>query len=149
MKQERHATIRAIIADRVVETQEELLRYLKEAGYHNVTQATVSRDMRELRLVKAPDESGHYRYCVPKADATETYGAIFKQAATRVDYAGNNVVIKCHSGTAGAACAALDHWQLEGVVGTLAGDATILIITRTPEWAAELSQRFLKMLHGR
>ena len=127
MKKKRHEKIKEIIAENVVETQEDLLRYLKQAGYE-VTQATVSRDMKELRLVKGLDARENYRYMSPKSEIPKlnmNYADIFLRAVIHVDYAINNVVLKCHSGMANAACAALDQMHLESVVGTLAGDDTI------------------------
>ncbi len=151
MKKKRHEKIKEIIADHVVETQEDLLRYLKTAGYE-VTQATVSRDMKELRLVKALDSRENYRYMSPKNELPKLsmdYADIFLRAVVHVDHAMNNVVLKCHSGMANAACAALDHMNLASVVGTLAGDDTILVITRTEQQSQNLSNEFTEMLHNR
>lgn len=151
MKKKRHEKIKEIIADNVVETQEDLLRYLKQAGYE-VTQATVSRDMKELRLVKGLDSQENYRYMSPKSEFPKlnmNYADIFLGAVIHVDYAMNNVVLKCHSGMANAACAALDQMRLESVIGTLAGDDTILVITRTEQQAQNLVSEFTQMLHNR
>lgn len=151
MKKKRHEKIKEIITEHVVETQEDLLHYLKQAGYE-VTQATVSRDMKELRLIKALDAKENYRYMSPKNDLsrlTMNYAEIFTGAVIHVDYAMNNVVLKCHSGMANAACAALDNMQLSSIVGTLAGDDTILVITRTEQQAQNLSYEFSQMLSDR
>ncbi len=151
MKKRRHEKIKEIIVDHVVETQEDLLRYLKEAGYE-VTQATVSRDMKELRLVKGLDSRENYRYMSPKSELPKmnmNFSHIFLGAVIRVDHAINNVVIKCHSGMANAACAALDNMNLSSIVGTLAGDDTILVITRTEQQAQNLSKELAEMLHDR
>ena len=151
MKKRRHEKIKEIIVNHVVETQEDLLRYLKEAGYQ-VTQATVSRDMKELRLVKGLDSRENYRYMSPKSELPKlnmNFSHIFLGAVIHVDYAMNNVVLKCHSGMANAACAALDNMNLSSVVGTLAGDDTILIITRTEQQAQNLSRELTEMLQER
>ncbi|MBR4867625.1 MAG: arginine repressor [Clostridia bacterium] len=151
MKKRRHEKIKEIIVNYVVETQEDLLRYLKEAGYE-VTQATVSRDMKELRLVKALDSNENYRYMSPKSELPKlslNFADIFLGAVIHVDYAVNNVVIKCHSGMANAACAALDNMNLSSVVGTLAGDDTIFVITRTEQQAQNLSLELTEMLQER
>jgi len=151
MKKQRHEKIKEIIVDHVVETQEDLLRHLKSAGYE-VTQATVSRDMKELRLVKALDPQENYRYMSPKSELPKmgmNFSDIFMGAVVHVDYAMNNVVLKCHSGMANAACAALDNMSLSSIVGTLAGDDTILAITRTEQQAQNLAHEFTMMLHSR
>lgn len=148
MKKKRLEKIKEIIAQNVVETQEDLLAHLKLAGYQ-VTQATVSRDMKELRLVKALDAMENYRYMSPKSELPKlqmNFNDIFIGGVIGVDYAMNNVVLKCHSGMANAACAALDQMEIESVVGTLAGDDTILVITRTPGQAEQLAKEFSKML---
>ncbi|MBR6548368.1 MAG: arginine repressor [Clostridia bacterium] len=151
MKKQRHEKIKEIIAEYVVETQEDLLRYLKSAGYE-VTQATVSRDMKELRLIKALDSHENYRYMSPKSEISKlgmNFSDIFMGAVVHVDYAMNNVVLKCHSGMANAACAALDNMNLSSIVGTLAGDDTILAITRTEQQAQNLAHEFTMMLRDR
>ncbi len=151
MKKKRHEKIKEIIVDHVVETQEDLLRHLKAAGYE-VTQATVSRDMKELRLIKALDSRENYRYMIPKSELPKlsmNYADIFLRAVLHVDYAMNNVVLKCHSGMANAACAALDNMNLSSIIGTLAGDDTILVITRTEQQAQNLANEFTQMLHDR
>ena len=148
MKKKRLEKIKEIIAQNVVETQEDLLIHLKQAGYE-VTQATVSRDMKELRLVKALDSMENYRYMSPKSEIPKfqmNFNGIFTGGVIGVDYAMNNVVLKCHSGMANAACAALDQMEMDSVVGTLAGDDTILVITRTPVQAEMLAKEFSKML---
>lgn len=148
MKKKRLEKIKEIIAQNVVETQEDLLIHLKQAGYE-VTQATVSRDMKELRLVKALDSMENYRYMSPKNEIPKfqmNFNDIFTGGVIGVDYAMNNVVLKCHSGMANAACAALDQMEMESVVGTLAGDDTILVITRTSQQAEMLAKEFSKML---
>lgn len=150
MKKRRHEIIKDIISSHIVETQEDLLKHLRNAGF-DVTQATVSRDMKELRLVKALDAKENYRYMSPHKELpalTMNYSDIFKSSVIHVDYAMNNVVLKCHSGMANAACAAIDQIHLEAVIGTLAGDDTILVITRTEEQAKILCEEFSQMVNG-
>ena len=151
MKKRRHAKIREIIESHSIETQEELLEHLKAAGF-DVTQATVSRDIKELRLVKSLDVNGVYRYMNPHVETGENgvnYTDIFRNAVHSIDYASNDVVIKCHIGMAQAACAALDSMQWSMVVGTLAGDDTIFVITRREQQAQVLVQELLRIMQGR
>ena len=132
MKKERHLYILELIEKYNISTQEELLAKLLEKGVE-VTQATVSRDIKELRLVKQPAANGEYKYS--QATATDEkymkYYAIFAESVTTVDYAQNICMIKCHPGTAPAACAAIDALELPEVLGTLAGDDTIFILCKT------------------
>lgn len=145
MKKRRHAAILELIAEHSVDTQEELLLLLRGRGF-DVTQATVSRDMNELGLVKKPDGGG-YRYSVPpeQKEGPGKFRNIFRDAVVGVDFAMNDVVVKCYSGMAMAAAAALDAMDLPGVVGTLAGDDTIFIVARTGREAENLA-RALKNL---
>ena len=117
-----------------------------------MTQATVSRDIKELRLVKSLDVNGAYRYMNPHVETGENgvnYTDIFRNAVHSIDYASNDVVIKCHTGMAQAACAALDSMQWSMVVGTLAGDDTIFVITRSEQQAQVLVQELLRIMQGR
>ena len=151
MKKRRHAKIGEIIENYNIETQEELLEHLKKAGF-DVTQATVSRDIKELRLVKSLDSNEVYRYMNPRAQAGDSgvnYIDIFRNAASSIDYASNDVVIKCHTGMAQAACAALDSMQWNMIVGTLAGDDTIFVITRSEQQAQVLVEELLRIMQGR
>lgn len=137
MKRERQEKILELISTSVINTQEDLLQKLTESGYV-VTQATVSRDIRELRLVKKQGSDREYRYMVealPQPEDPERYRDILNRSVVKIDSAFNQVVIKCYSGMAGAACAALDGLSFDVVVGTLSGDDTILAITRTEEAA--------------
>lgn len=148
MKKKRHEKIREIINQHIVETQDELLGYLREEGF-DVTQATVSRDIKELRLVKALDPNEIYRYMSPKGENISSkmnYSEIFSSAVVSVDYAMNDVVIKCHSGMANAAGAAIDNMQLAAVIGTIAGDDTILIITRGEQQAQNLCLELTQLM---
>ena len=130
MKTKRHSKILELISERDINTQEELLAYLKDSGF-DVTQATVSRDIKELRLVKTMVSDGKYRYASSVSDSNADIGtkyAVFSQSTKSVDCAGNMVVVKCFNGMANAACAVLDAMNHEGVVGTLAGDDTIFVL---------------------
>lgn len=133
MKKERQAKLLELIAIYPIETQEELQQKLIESGF-DVTQATVSRDIKELRVVKMLDGNGVYRYAVGRdgnsAKALK-YRDLFAHSVISVAYSMNDVVIKCHSGMAQGACAALDMMHCENVLGTLAGDDTIFVITKT------------------
>lgn len=130
MKKNRQTIIAELIEQNSIGTQEELLDRLLKMGI-NVTQATVSRDIKELRIVKRPAQDGEYRYFLPSRSPEENspkYMSILVGAAISTDVAVNTVVLKCHVGTAQAACAALDSIGLDGVAGTLAGDDTIFVL---------------------
>ena len=112
-------------------------------GYE-VTQATVSRDIRELRLVKASTGGGNYRYVVShtgggsKAHPSSRFETIFKESVVNVDYAGHVVLVKCFSGMANAACEVFDALHWDNVVGTLSGDYTFFILMSTEEAAGQI-----------
>lgn len=140
MKRKRHAKILEIIEKNQIETQEDLQNSLKEHGF-DVTQATISRDIRELKLVKHLSGNGKYIYAASNINAQaqndveiKAY-SIFRDSIASVDYAINTVCIKCFTGMAGAACATIDALHWEGVLGTLAGDDTIFVLCRTEEYA--------------
>ena len=138
----RQDAILQLIENEAIGTQDELMQRLAALGYH-VTQATVSRDIKALKLVKSPIADGQYRYSAVKPeiqDISAKYYAILTQALLHADYAGNMVVIKCYSGMANAACAAVDHMPSERILGTLAGDDTIFVLCRDEAGAAEISR---------
>ena len=151
MKQKRHAKILELIAQYPIDTQEELLRRLNHEGF-NVTQATISRDIKELRLFKTLSEDGKYHYTTTRpeqaSDLKGKYRSIFEESVQKVDYAGHMVVIKCFVGMAQAAGAALDSMHWPSIVGTLAGDDTVFILMRNEsdakEFVVELRTSFLK-----
>ena len=148
MKINRHAKVFELIAKYNIETQEELADLLNQEGY-KVTQATVSRDIKELRLVKTMISDGKYRYSQAAADANadvSTKYTVFNQSAKSVDYANNIIVIKCYNGMANAACAVLDAMNHEGVVGTLAGDDTIFVLMRDEKMAISLVENIKKLI---
>ena len=139
MKNQRQNLIMQIVKDENIGTQEELREALKRHGL-KVTQATVSRDIKELSLVKTIGSDGNYKYSLPalKKDIAEQNNGIFgiiSDAVVSVDHALNTVVVKCHTGMAQAVCAKLDN-----VVGTLAGDDTIFILMRTEKDASHMAE---------
>lgn len=147
MKTKRHSKILQLISEKDIATQEDLLAHLKQSGF-DVTQATVSRDIKELRLVKTMVSDGKYRYAAA-ADSNADIGtkhAVFSQSAKNVDFAGNMVVIKCYNGMANAACAVLDAMNHEGVVGTLAGDDTIFVLMHDEALALALVETIKKLI---
>ncbi len=142
MKNARQQEIIELIRQHTVSSQGTLQELLKERGYP-VTQATISRDIRELELIKKADSSGIYHYVLP--DRPVPNADLFAGNILSVDHAGNTVVIRCRSGTAQAVCTVLDNMPHPDVVGTLAGDDTIFALLRTVEQArrftAELKQK--------
>lgn len=151
MKKRRKAKILDIINNFEVETQEELQIKLKEAGFE-VTQATISRDIRELRLVKELSESGRYIYSVGKKNYNDGFSGrfitIFSESIISVESAVNMVCVKCFSGTANAACAAIDSMHWKDVVGTIAGDDTIFVMCKTEDAAQNFSLNLEKSINA-
>lgn len=150
MKQGRHEKILEFIAAHEISTQEELLRLLCENGY-SVTQATVSRDIKQLRLLKTLSGSGKYIYAAPKSETGELsskFNILLEESVVKIDAVFNQIIIKCYSGLANAVCAAMDTMHFHGLVGTLAGDDTILIIMRTEEDANDLCALLEKKIHA-
>ncbi|MTK11142.1 MAG: arginine repressor [Clostridiaceae bacterium] len=148
MKVTRHAKILEIINSRDIETQEELAEELRKGGM-NVTQATVSRDIKELKLIKVLSDSGKYKYATIMH--TENFLSnklvnIFSQTVIGVENVNNFVVIKTISGSASAAAEAIDSLNFEGIAGTLAGDNTIFVMARDAEKAQTISQKMKKMI---
>ncbi len=148
MKKRRHKLILDLIEQYDIGTQEELLALLRDKGY-DVTQATVSRDVKELRLLKTLGANGVYKYTVENTKNTGYSGmfdALFQSAMTKVDYAGNICVIKCSPGLAGAACATIDSMNVHDIVGTIAGDDTIFMLCRTAEEARGVAEALNRMI---
>ena len=141
MKSQRQAKILEIISTRNIETQEQLLAALQAEGFRG-TQATISRDIKELRIVKELTSFGTYRYAVSTSDVATTFSArlntIFRESVISFDYAQNLIVIRTLPGLASAACSAIDAMNMGAVVGTLAGDDTVLVIMRDNNSAAVL-----------
>lgn len=137
MKTERQRKILETIKAHSIETQEELTSKLIEAGYR-VTQATVSRDIKELRIIKVSDDNGRYKYATADTDRVKVrakYQSIIDQTVTHADHANNLVVIKTFAGMAQAAGAAIDAFTFDGVLGCIAGDDTILVVAKDTECA--------------
>ena len=146
MKSKRQGCILEIVRNRRIETQDELIRALEENGFQ-VTQATASRDIKELRLVKTLDNNGIYRYAVAaseKVPISTRFNSIFHDAVRSVEPACNLVVVKCIAGMAQAACAAVDALQWDTLVGTLGGEDTFVCITKTEADASALAEELKK-----
>ncbi|MDF0727350.1 transcriptional regulator ArgR [Cytobacillus sp. S13-E01] len=147
-KGQRHIKIRDIITTNDIETQDELVDILKNGGF-NVTQATVSRDIKELHLVKIPMLDGRYKYSLP---ADQRFNPLQKlkrslmDAFVRIDSAGHMLVMKTMPGNANAIGALIDNLDWDEILGTICGDDTILIICRTSADTENISKRFLDML---
>ena len=139
MKTQRQAKIVEIISTTNVETQEQLLTALQEAGFSS-TQATISRDIKELRIVKELTTFGTYRYTTATKEMAGTFSSrlntIFRECVTGFDYAQNIIVIHTLPGLASAAASALDSMNMSVVLGTLAGDDTVMVVMRDTNSAA-------------
>jgi transcriptional regulator of arginine metabolism len=147
MKYSRQARILEIIENNIIETQEDLAEKLKQCGME-VTQATVSRDIKELMLIKVMTEDGRYKYA-PFAQNNVSVSnrllTIFNEAFASCDYANNIVIVKTLPGMAQASASAIDSMKWPEVLGTIAGDDTIMIICRAEKMAEDLVNRFIKM----
>lgn len=147
MKAKRQQEILRIIAEQDVDTQDQLLTELRARGVQS-TQATISRDIKELRLIKVASHSGGYQYSTPDQSGSVTHMTrlknIFRECVVKVDRAQNLVVLKTLVGMANAAAAAIDAMKIRDIVGTLAGDDNILVILRTNEDA----EKFCEMVAG-
>ncbi|MDU5262381.1 MAG: arginine repressor, partial [Clostridium celatum] len=143
-----HSKILEIINDNDIETQEELAEALKQAGY-DVTQATVSRDIKLLKLVKMQSASGKYKYissAKEERDINDKLYSILKNAAIGVEQVDKFVVVKTLTGAASAAAEAIDTLYSNDVAGTIAGDNTIFVLVRTDEKALELISKIRNMI---
>lgn len=148
MKQNRHERIIDIINSCDIETQDELLDKLKLDGFE-VTQATISRDIKQLQLVKVAGQDGHYKYAVSQHSGTKAalkFKTILKETVIKVDYAENIVVLRTYSGMANAAAAAVDVLQVSDIVGSVAGDDTIMIVMRSKEVARDFAEKYKELL---
>lgn len=141
MKKGRHEKLISLIQTKELSTQDELIEELRKQGC-NVTQATVSRDIKELQLVKTMSRSGRYCYALPAAkdnDSTKKLKSLLITAAADIDFAENLVIIKTEAGMAQALCAAIDAACYEEIVGSIAGDDTIFLAARTKEAAVTVA----------
>lgn len=144
-KKERQAVILKIIAENEIETQNELKKLLKRRGI-SVAQATLSRDIRELGLKKSGSDEGAGYYLSGVEGRDIKYISIFAQSVISIDYAQNIVVLKCHAGLADAACKVVDEQSFDAVVGTIAGDDTVFIVTRSENHAVQLIFQLKKLI---
>lgn len=150
MKIERQSKLLEIIRKNDIETQSELLEKLNEHGFH-ATQATVSRDIKELRLLKIPNGKDKYKYAaesVPE-DENRSHSYLFATAVISIDYSHSLVVIKTKGGMAQAVCAALDSTNRPGVMGTIAGDDTIFVATRSDSASTGLVADLKKLMSAK
>lgn len=148
-KFERHYFILNLIKDNVIRTQGEITEKLREAGA-DVTQATVSRDIKELKLVKTADSDNEYRYV---SMATQTFedletrlSNIFAEAVVSVEAAANIIVVKTLSGMAQAAATLIDSMEYKGLIGCIAGDDTIMTVSKTDKDAGKIADKLRLML---
>jgi transcriptional regulator of arginine metabolism len=149
MKTRRQAKILELIQNNDVETQEELSEYLEREGFA-VTQATVSRDIRELKLTKVATDGGRQKYAVfgdadTESGLMEKYVRVLREGFLSIDMAQNLIVVKTVSGMAGAVCAAVDAMKMDKVVGSIAGDDTLLIVIRSEEDALRVMNRLREL----
>ncbi len=156
MKSDRHATIMKLIADEVITTQDEMVTRLNELGYR-VTQATVSRDIRELGLAKETDVTGLVRY-VPSSSGAKTavarsererFTQMFINSVLGIQSANNMIVLHTLSGAANAAAEALDGLHWPEILGTMAGDNTIFVVVRANHETPEIVKRLERLLRGK
>ena len=148
MKVNRHAKIIELINKYHIETQEELAEYLNQEGF-KVTQATVSRDIRDLKLTKIPSENGKQRYALHKHNETgmsEKYIRVLREGYLSMDMAQNILVIKTVAGMASAVCAALDAMKWNEIVGSIAGDDTIMCAIRSVDDTVKVMDKISKII---
>jgi len=147
MRYNRHAKILELIEKYVIETQEELAEKLREVGME-VTQATISRDIKELRLVKVMTKDGRYKYASmshTESVISNKLLTVFTESFVSCDYANNIVVVKTLPGMAQASASAIDALKWNEIVGTIAGDDTILIVCRAEKIAEELVEKLSRL----
>ena len=143
MKTRRQNKILELIQHHSIDTQEELLRILNQNGFA-VTQATVSRDIKELRLIKTLDSEGNYRYSPKQRDVlriSSKFQSMFYDTVISIENSNNVIVVKCIPGMAQGVCAALDSMGWEEILGTIAGDDTIFVVARNENFAENLVEK--------
>lgn len=149
MKALRHSKIKEIVEHRVVETQEELAEALRKDGIE-VTQATVSRDIKELMLIKVPTGDGRYRYAFPPDQnimfSQSRMERIFQDSLVGIDHSQNIIVLRTLPGAAQAVASTIDYAKWSEIIGTVAGDDTIFVIVKPPESAPQVIARFHSLL---
>ncbi|GAA0351061.1 transcriptional regulator AhrC/ArgR [Bacillus horti] len=147
-KAQRHIRIREIIAKNNVETQDELVDFLRNAGF-NVTQATVSRDIKELSLIKVPLMDGKYKYSLPadqRYNPLQKLSRVLVDSFVGVDHTENLIVIKTLPGNANTVGVLIDHLDWPEIMGNISGDDTILIICKKREETELIVERILGLL---
>ncbi len=150
MKNKRQEKILEIIKDNVILTQDDLQNALLRFGF-NVTQSTVSRDIKQLKLVKDHDKNGNYRYVSVErvnsdAAPASNFKTLISNSVRSVDYAVNDVVLKCYTGMASSVCVAIDALFSDVMLGSIAGDDTIFIVTHTEKEAEQLAGYIKKLI---
>jgi transcriptional regulator of arginine metabolism len=147
VKPRRQVRILDIVRTSLIETQEQLVEALAQEGVQ-ATQATVSRDIRELGLVKTPTGDGRVRYALPETGPAPSNRLleIFRASVLHVEYSGNMVVLTTLAATAAAVAEAVDSLHVDGVIGTLSGERTVFVVVKPPERAAEVAARLRAMI---
>ncbi len=147
MKNKRQQKILEIIEKYNVETQDDLIKYLRSEGME-ATQATISRDIRELKLAKCTSPDGVCRYAtVPKKEYTiPKFNSALTESIIKVDYAGNLIVVKTYPGMAGAVATCIDSFNISDIIGCVAGDDAILVVSRDEETASDFSEKIRHMI---
>jgi transcriptional regulator of arginine metabolism len=141
MKNKRQETIISIINERAVETQEELTRLLRDKGF-NTTQATISRDIKELKLTKISYDGNRHRYVAGNTkESSDSYRHAMINGIVSMDYSENIIVIKTVSGMAMAVGAAIDALKIDGIMGCIAGDDTLFLAIKKREQAAGIMNK--------
>ncbi len=150
MKTKRQIKILEIIENNDIDTQETLQLELQNSGF-DVTQATVSRDIKELKLIKTLSNSGSYKYAVPanlkEKSPLSSLISLLRESVASIDYAINTVVIKCHTGMAMAVCAKIDNADFSNIVGTIAGDDTIFVLMKSEEDSVNLVKNLNNLIN--
>lgn len=150
MKKNRQEKLLELISRYEIETQDDLIERLRENGY-NVTQATVSRDIRELQIAKMTTGRGTYRYVLPKHAAPApavSFSAALIESIVSVEFAQNLVVLKTYPGLASAVAGGIDRMKVSQILGCVAGDDTILVVTQDTDCARMLSEQVHDLLRG-
>lgn len=148
MKYSRHSKILEIIESKDIETQDELATELRHSGFQ-VTQATVSRDIKEMRLIKVLTKDGRYKYASIREKegvVNERFLKIFRNSVTSIDHAGNIIVVKTLVGSASAAAVSIDALNLKQIVGSIAGDDTIFLLVKEQDMVQDLLKQFKELL---
>ncbi|MFD2208964.1 transcriptional regulator AhrC/ArgR [Virgibacillus halophilus] len=147
-KLQRHIKIRELITEKEIETQDELVERLKNLGY-NVTQATVSRDIKEMHLVKVPSSFGKYKYSLPadqRFNPLDKLKRLIKDAFVKIDHTSHFIVLRTLPGNAHAVGVLIDNLEWNEIMGTICGDDTCLLICRDEADTVSVKDRFLNML---